>query len=887
VDAKLGGPRLFAVSWPLIAGQRRETYIRGAMIELSLLGPHALHGSDGRELTSLPAQPKRFALLAYLAIGGAGYRRRDTLTAVFWPDLDQFAARRALRNTLYHLREALGNGVIVTRGDDAVSINPDMLTCDVTRLADAVTTARYEEALDCYRGELLAGMHFVSAGEAFEDWLTQERLRVKDLLMRALRGLVEREESSGNLPAAAAWAQRACAMAPGDESWLRRAMALLDQTGDTGGALRLYEALSHQLTAEFGATPSAETRDLASRIRAGGWRPAAAADPAPVPSPGGNAPPVATASAAAPAPRRRRAAVWIGLLTVMAIGALWIVRSAKAGHAPAPAARTRVLVAVFDNRTGDATLQSLGRMTQDWIAQGILRTELVDVVDPHAVYVQGHTTSGAPDPIMMARRTGAALAISGSYYRTGDTLFVQAAVLDVPTGRVLRVVGPVLSSVHTPVAALDELRSRVMTALASAVDLHPPPDLGGELPPFDAYRDYVDGWDAFWHGDGQRAKLLFLRAAHRDTAFTAAALSAASTGANYHDCPLVDSLSRALNARGETLDRRERLAIQVADAFCRGRNDEMLRLALERADLEPSNSSAQMPAAAAALWADRPARSLEILKRVNPAIDLGWSTDTVHFNYWGDVTEAFHLLGRHAEELAAAGSMPAGAPLGQAWMRCVALAALRRPTAALALLDSSLSLPVETASNIGLAPYTDGRPEYVMTPAWVANWVARELAVHGDTVASRQAAMRAMAWYRSRPAAERATMEERLVAAWSLEMLGSYGEAERIARQLVAEDSANVDFRGELASLAAERHETALADSLDRWLAGQPVSRVSWSASVYRARVAALLGRFDDAVARTRETLDDGAWPYWLHVDPAFVPLQKRADFVALMAPRD
>ena len=74
-----------------------------------------------------------------------------------------------------------------------------------------------------------------------------------------------------------------------------------------------------------------------------------------------------------------------------------------------------------------------------------------------------------------------------------------------------------------------------------------------------------------------------------------------------------------------------------------------------------------------------------------------------------------------------------------------------------------------------------------------------------------------------------------------------------MTRQLIAEDSTNVDFRGELAGLAAERGDTALADSLDRWLAAQPRSRVGWSASVYRARVAELLGRRDAAAARTRE----------------------------------
>ena len=128
------------------------------MIELNLLGLQSLRGSDGRELTSLLAQPKRFTLLAYLAITGeGGYHRRDTLAALFWPELDQFAARRALRNTLYHLREALGDGVIVTQGDDAVSIDPAALSCDVTRLAAAVQEQRYEAAVEYYRGPLLAG----------------------------------------------------------------------------------------------------------------------------------------------------------------------------------------------------------------------------------------------------------------------------------------------------------------------------------------------------------------------------------------------------------------------------------------------------------------------------------------------------------------------------------------------------------------------------------------------------------------------------------------------------------------------------------------------------------------------------------------------------------
>jgi hypothetical protein len=118
-------------------------------------------------------------------------------------------------------------------------------------------------------------------------------------------------------------------------------------------------------------------------------------------------------------------------------------------------------------------------------------------------------------------------------------------------------------------------------------------------------------------------------------------------------------------------------------------------------------------------------------------------------------------------------------------------------------------------------------------------------------------------------------------------MAGEYAQAERIVREMLAEDSTNVDLRGELAGLAAERGDIAQADSLDRWLSSQPVARVGWSASVYRARVAALLGRPANAVARTRDALDQGAWPLWIHMEPALAALRKRPDFVELTAPRN
>ena len=615
------------------------------MIELSLLGPQAVRESDGRELSSLPAQPKRFALLAFLAIaGGNGYQRRDTLAAMFWPDMDQFAARRALRNTLYHLREALGDAVIITRGDDAIAIDPAGLTCDVNRLTDAVNAGRYDEALELHRGELLAGLHFPNSGEAFEEWLSRERARITDLVMKALRALVDREEQGRRISAAAHWAQRACALAPADEAWLRRAMSLLHAANDRGSALRLFDGASRRLDAEFGVKPSSETAALAARIRkvdAAVVTTAAVEAGEPVASgdvtlgaPNASAPalPATTRSTAS---RRRRIAAW----AVVAVGvAATVLLATRVGHVrreSAPPVRARVMVSVFDNRTGDPGLDVLGRMAQDWLTQGILRTQLMDVVDSRAVVA--HDDPMARNPEEIARLTGATAVVSGSYYRSGDSLLFQSTLVDARTNRVFRVIGPIVASVAKPVAALDDLRSRVMTALAATVDLRVADAFiqSREVPAFDAYRAYVNGWDAFWHGDGRRSEELFELAAHRDTAFTAAAVAVATTAANYRQCGMVDSVVKSLESRLPPLDRIDALTLRIDVARCRGHNEEMLRLTIERADLTPGNSNLT-PAAAAALWADRPQQALAILARINPETDLTWSTDTTHFEYWSE-----------------------------------------------------------------------------------------------------------------------------------------------------------------------------------------------------------------------------------------------------------
>src|SRR5260370_18676391 len=94
------------------------------MIKLGMLGTLSLSDADGREVRSVLRQPRRLALLAYLAAATPrGFHRRDTLLVLFWPELDQEHARAALRQALHLVPAGLGADVILTRGDEDLGLH--------------------------------------------------------------------------------------------------------------------------------------------------------------------------------------------------------------------------------------------------------------------------------------------------------------------------------------------------------------------------------------------------------------------------------------------------------------------------------------------------------------------------------------------------------------------------------------------------------------------------------------------------------------------------------------------------------------------------------------------------------------------------------------------
>ena len=235
-------------------------------ITFRTLGPVSLTDVEGCEVHSLLAQPRRLALLAYLAVAAPrGLHRRDAILTLFWPELDQSHARAALRQALRVIRESLG-AVITSRGDDEIGLDFERFQCDADAFDRAIALGRWDEALELYRGALLDGF-FISGAPEFERWVDAERTRLLAAAVGGTRALIERAMEVGDPAAAAQWAERGLRLAPLDEGLMQRLIGILDRLGDRAGAVQAYEDFARRLAQELEVRPSAETQALVATVR--------------------------------------------------------------------------------------------------------------------------------------------------------------------------------------------------------------------------------------------------------------------------------------------------------------------------------------------------------------------------------------------------------------------------------------------------------------------------------------------------------------------------------------------------------------------------------------------------------------------------------------------
>ncbi|HUQ99049.1 MAG TPA: BTAD domain-containing putative transcriptional regulator [Gemmatimonadaceae bacterium] len=392
---------------------------------LRIFGATELVSAEGVPIDDVLRRPKRLALLSYLALGtSGGFQRRDSLLALFWPELDQERARAALRQALYGLGKALGEGVVLKRGAGEVGIDRNRFWCDAVEFDQALENGKDAEALTLYRGDALVGLFVPGAGQELEQWMADARERFRTSAVDSALTLARNALTSRDGSSAARWANWATAHSLDDEKVTRAAMSLLAATGDRAGALRTYDNLASRLRAEFETNPSAETSTLAASIRHGKGESAPpprvevirADHPREIPQP----PVVETQHLERSAQPKNKPDRRIAAAVAAAIGVVTIAVSLVLFSRPSPLARLKghtVFVGPITSPAG-AGLDDLANAMPAILTEQLARSDGIRVIDRMRALELHAQRRSSPDSaratVIAARDAGADVVLSGS-----------------------------------------------------------------------------------------------------------------------------------------------------------------------------------------------------------------------------------------------------------------------------------------------------------------------------------------------------------------------------------------------------------------------------------------------------------------------------------------
>jgi DNA-binding SARP family transcriptional activator/tetratricopeptide (TPR) repeat protein len=435
------------------------------VFRLRTLGTVSL-ARDGVPLTGRATQRRRLALLAMLAAAGERGLTRDKVVAYLWPERDTEGARHTLSQTLYSIRQDMGDDVVLS-GVDELRLNAAACESDIAEFRHAIEQDDLEGAVGLYGGPFLDGFFLADAPE-FERWADEERRRLAGAYGDALESRAAELAAAGDTRRVVECWRRRAALEPLNGRVALGLMRALADAGDRAGALQHARVHALMMRAELDVDADPEVEALADRIRAERdappprsvtlpQRPVSLPRPAPVTA---EPPPREPVAPVPESTRRRPRWVMTAATLVLVAGIATIVASLRGTEPEAP--RKLILGAM----TGpDSTLALAVR---EALLGGLAGSPDIDVVAESRVRETLRLMRLSPDAPLtaavateVAQRRGAPLAIVGGVAPLGTGAQLTVRLLDAHTG------APVVTLAETPAAA-DEIVPAV-TRLAAAL----------------------------------------------------------------------------------------------------------------------------------------------------------------------------------------------------------------------------------------------------------------------------------------------------------------------------------------------------------------------------------------------------------------------------------
>jgi serine/threonine protein kinase/tetratricopeptide (TPR) repeat protein len=559
--------------------------------------------------------------------------------------------------------------------------------------------------------------------------------------------------------------------------------------------------------------------------------------------------------------RQRSARVrWIGIggVVVAVVVAIAIPFLSRARGTPLNA--KRVMVAPFENVTRDTSLALVGRITSDYITEGLSQLDSVEAV-PSATVLAATSANGTIENVRrFAKEQRAGTLISGSIYKQGDSLRFHAEVTDIASGKLLVSLADVAGPASDPIRGIRLLRERLMGAVAIR-DERLSLRLQG-APRYDAYEVLMLGTERFVHQDYRGAIARLDQALALDSTFGAAYTMLATAHSNLQEWAVADSVAKIAGRWRDRMSKPDREQLDWVLANINGDLESTHRIAQAKAARD-SNWVSLWLTALHALYLNRPSETVRILSALKPP--SGWAP------HWNALGSAYHLLGQFDDELRVGQAGNAIYPGQFAAVELRALGATDDMRRLRRMIDS-----------IGRAS-----TDTVFTPADGMLLTALELRAHGHENDAEEMLTRARQWIaaRSGDVAKRPSLQR--TAANIFFASRQFDSAQTRYAALVARDTFDIMARGRMGSSAALRGDTAAArqvfDELSRitrpYTFGEP--------SYWRAAIAASLGEKETAVRLLGEALARGARKMpEIHRVEEFQSLRGFEPFEAMLRPK-
>jgi len=523
-----------------------------------------------------------------------------------------------------------------------------------------------------------------------------------------------------------------------------------------------------------------------------------------------------------------------------------------------------IAVAIFENKTGDESLDPIGPMASDWITQGIVNTGLVSVAPSFYFEAAENIHQNMEGIRNLAEAVGAQTIITGVYYKHGDELQFHTHIVDAKDKELLGAVNPVSGPVDEPMISIELLRQKVMGVLAANFDenFNNYSDRVLKPPLYEAYKELLMGVDFFFKKDYEEARIHFNNATNLDTTYLFPYFWVAVAYWNTDDFEKADSVTLIIKDQKGKMTKYEQYMREHLIATVNG---DLERTYAISSTLAQYTLLFKYQAAYDALKINYPQATLDIMLALEP--------DNFYFPgmYWNFLSRAYHMSGSHKEEIKIAqkGRERHPALYMNILDELIALAALGKVEEINQRINECLTLYKKS-------PYIEKTPGYLMLIT------SRELRAHGHIDESKKILDRTIEWFNAHP-----DEKYRYCLAQAYYLAEQWDKSQKLIEALAEENPDDIDYLGYLGAIAARKGDRNEAERIRKLLAEKDEQYLYGKHHFWRGRIAAIYGEPELAVQLLRDAVSQGFYYFDLH--PAAMDFESLQDYLPyqdLMQPK-